>query len=88
MLDVHTAVQAAKPPQMKPSAVESVTAGLDVLIRVYDAGAQPEKQRAYTVTVRGNSNLKCTGTHWQERVGLTRLFTVMASDMMTTFNFK
>lgn len=42
MLDVHTAVQAAKPPQMKPSAVESVTAGLEVLIRVYDAGAQPE----------------------------------------------
>ena len=43
---LHTAVQAARPPQMKPSAVESVTAGLDVLIRVYGAEEQGAQSRA------------------------------------------
>ena len=46
MRDLHTAVQAARPPQMKPSAVESVTAGLDVLIRVYGAEEQGAQSRA------------------------------------------
>lgn len=47
-----------------------------MLVRSLSEHVCARKQRTYTVTVRGNSDLKCTGT--QERVGLTRLFTANA----------
>ena len=52
---LHTAVQAARPPQMKPSAVESVTAGLDVLIRVYGAEEQGTRPRAFDLRKKRDS---------------------------------
>lgn len=58
-----------------------------MLVRSLSEHVCARKQRTYTVTVRGNSDLKCTGT--QERVGLTRLFTANGIRVHDDkFNFK